>query len=82
MLTFNASSMTFNLNMITRQCVETVGLMDERFTGNYTDIDYLIRIRRAGGEAIIVDAGQILHVARHIERVFDFPTRARSRAVP
>lgn len=64
MKTFYASYMTFNLNMITKHCYENVGLMDERFTGNYNDLDYLVRIRRAGGEAIIVDAGQVLHVAR------------------
>lgn len=64
MKTFSASYMTFNLNMVTRECVEKVGMMDDRFTGNYNDIDYLVRIRRAGGNAIIVDAGQVLHVAR------------------
>lgn len=64
MVTFRPSFMTFNLNMVTRECVEKVGLMDERFSGNYNDLDYLIRIRRAGGDAIVVDAGQILHVAR------------------
>jgi glycosyltransferase involved in cell wall biosynthesis len=64
MKTFRASSMTFNLNVLTKECVERVGLMDDRFTGNYNDIDYLVRIRRAGGEAIIVDAGPVLHVGR------------------
>jgi GT2 family glycosyltransferase len=64
MVTFRPSYMTFNLNMVTRQCVEKVGLMDDRFSGNYNDLDYLVRIRRAGGDAIVVDAGQVLHVAR------------------
>jgi GT2 family glycosyltransferase len=64
MKTFRASSMTFNLNVLTRACVERVGLMDDRFSGNYNDIDYLIRIRQAGGHAVIADAGQVLHVAR------------------
>jgi len=64
MRTFRASSMTFNLNMVTKECVDRVGLMDDQFTGNYNDIDYLVRIRRAGGDAVVADAGQILHVAR------------------
>lgn len=64
MWTFVPSAMTFNLNMITRRCLDTVGYMDDRFTGNFNDSDYLIRIRQAGGEAIVVDAGQVLHAAR------------------
>jgi glycosyltransferase involved in cell wall biosynthesis len=64
MRTFRPTAMTFNLNMITRECFERVGGMDDRFTGNFNDIDYLVRIRRAGGEAIVVNAGQILHMAR------------------
>lgn len=61
MYTFYPSSITFNLNIITRDCYEKIGLMDEQFSGCYNDIDYLIRIRKAGGEVIIVNAGQILH---------------------
>lgn len=64
MSTFRPSSMTFNLNMITRHCFETVGGMDDRFTGNFNDIDYLLRIRNAGGDAIIVNCQQIVHLAR------------------
>lgn len=64
MMTFFPSSMTFNLNMITKECYEIIGLMDEQFSGCFNDIDYLIRIRRAGGQAIIVNAGDILHVSR------------------
>lgn len=61
MYTFCPSSITFNLNIITRECYEKIGLMDEQFSGCYNDIDYLIRIRKAGGEVIIVNAGQIIH---------------------
>lgn len=64
MVTFHPSAMTFNLNMITRECYEKVGLMDEQFSGCFNDIDYLIRIRGCGGDAIIADAGQVLHVSR------------------
>jgi len=64
MVTFQPSSMTFNLNMITAECYDKVGLMDEQFSGCFNDIDYLLRIRQSGGDAIIVDAGQILHVSR------------------
>lgn len=64
MRTFVPSAMTFNLNLVTRQCLDAVGYMDDRFTGNFNDIDYLLRIRQAGGEAIVVDAGQVLHAAR------------------
>ncbi len=62
--TFRPMSMTFNLNMVIPSCLEKVGLIDERFSGSYNDTDYLLRIRRAGGEAIIVDAGQIIHLGR------------------
>lgn len=64
MSTFKPSAMTFNLNIITKECYEKVGLMDERFSGCFNDLDYLLRIREAGGEAIIVDAGQIIHIGR------------------
>lgn len=64
MHTFYPSAMTFNLNMITRECYEKVGLMDEQFSGCFNDVDYLIRIREFGGKAIVVDAGHVLHVAR------------------
>lgn len=64
MRTFSASYMTFNLNVVTAECVSKVGLMDERFSGNYNDVDYLLRIRSHKKKAIIVNAGQILHVAR------------------
>lgn len=64
MVTFVPSAMTFNLNMITRECYDKIGLMDECFSGTFNDIDYLVRIRRAGGQAIIADAGDILHVSR------------------
>jgi GT2 family glycosyltransferase len=64
MYTFFPSLITFNLNMITSDCYEKVGLMDEQFSGCFNDVDYLIRIRKAGGEAIIVNAGQILHFTR------------------
>jgi len=64
MRTFTPCWMTFNLNMITRECFEKIGGMDERFTGNFNDMDYMIRIRKAGGEAIIVNCNQIAHLAR------------------
>ncbi|UOG76003.1 glycosyltransferase [Hymenobacter tibetensis] len=61
MPTFSPSAITLNLNMITRECYEKVGLLDDQFSGCFNDIDYMIRIRKAGGEVIITDAGQILH---------------------
>lgn len=61
MPTFSPSSATVNLNMITRECFEKVGVLDDQFSGCYNDIDYMIRIRQAGGSVIVVDAGQILH---------------------
>jgi len=56
--------MTFNLNILTRQCFENVGLISEEYSGGYNDSDYLIRLRKLGGTAIIADAGRILHVGR------------------
>jgi GT2 family glycosyltransferase len=64
MKTFYPSAMTFNLNMITSKCYQKVGLMDEQFSGCFNDTDYLIRIRKAGGEAIIANAGQVVHLSR------------------
>jgi GT2 family glycosyltransferase len=64
MKTFAPSSLTFNLNMITADCFKEIGGMDDRFTGNFNDLDYLVRIRKAGKEVIIVDCGQIAHMAR------------------
>ena len=64
MLTFSPMAMTFNLNMITKECYEKVGLMSEQFSGCFNDIDYLIRIRQAGGNAIIINAGKIVHISR------------------
>jgi GT2 family glycosyltransferase len=62
--TFHPSFMTFNLNVITRACMERVGLMDEKLSGGYNDIDYLLRIRGEGGTVIMVDAGPITHLGR------------------
>jgi len=64
MRTFTPCYMTFNLNMITRECFEKIGGMDDRFTGNFNDNDYLVRIRKMGKQAIIVNCGQIAHMAR------------------
>lgn len=68
--TFCPSFMTFNLNVLTRECWAKVGPMDERFSGCFNDIDYLLRIRDIGGEAIICDAGDIQHLGRATRRAF------------
>ena len=62
--TFVPSFLTFNLNLMTRECWTTVGPIDEQFTGSYNDLDYLLRIRAAGLEAVIADAGEIAHYGR------------------
>ncbi len=62
--TFVPSFLTFNLNMMTRQCWSMVGALDEQFGGSYNDIDYLLRMRAAGLEVIVADAGAICHYGR------------------
>ena len=62
--TFHPSFFTFNLNLMTRRCWETVGPIDERFSGCFNDLDYLIRIRAAGGDAVIAEAGNITHIGK------------------
>jgi GT2 family glycosyltransferase len=56
--------LTFNLNLMSRQCLETVGYIDEQFSGCFNDVDYTLRIRRHGGEVAIVFCGEITHLGR------------------
>ncbi len=50
--------------LITRKCIEEVGLFDERFKiGTYEDNDYAKRVREIGG-SIIVDSNVIV---KHLE---------------
>jgi glycosyltransferase involved in cell wall biosynthesis len=61
MRTFAPCSMTINLNAIRRETWERIGPLDPMFSGNYNDLDYLIRLRRAGLQAVIADCGWITH---------------------
>ena len=47
--------------LIRRDCLETVGLFDERFFMYYEDSDYCLRARRAGRRAIIVPRARMWH---------------------
>lgn len=47
--------------LIRRDCLETVGLFDERFFMYYEDSDYCLRARRAGHRAIIVPRARMWH---------------------
>jgi len=62
--TYSTSAMTFNLNVMTRECFEKVGLLSNDFSGCYNDSDYLIRIRKLGHRVITVDAGRITHLGK------------------
>jgi GT2 family glycosyltransferase len=61
---FEPSSMTFNLNLISRRLLERIGSIDGQFSGCFNDIDYLMRARSAGFRAIICNAGQVVHLGR------------------
>ncbi len=67
--TFAPSSLTFNLNLMTGRCLKSVGELNERLTGGFNDIDYLIRIRNRGGEVVIADAGEVVHYGKATLRV-------------
>jgi GT2 family glycosyltransferase len=60
--TFSPNFITFNLNLLSRHCVETVGWIDERFSGCFNDVDYALRIRANGGDIAICDCGEITHL--------------------
>ena len=47
--------------LLCRDCLETVGLFDERFFMYYEDSDYCLRARRAGHRAIIVPRAHMWH---------------------
>ncbi|MHB0875278.1 MAG: glycosyltransferase family 2 protein [Anaerolineae bacterium] len=56
--------MTFNLNVIARDAYRRLGDIDESLSGTFNDLDYLVRARRAGGEVVQVEAGNIVHIGR------------------
>jgi GT2 family glycosyltransferase len=59
---FIPNYLTLNLNLLTRRCVDVVGLIDEQFTGCFNDVDYVLRIRAAGGEIVLTPCGPITHL--------------------
>lgn len=59
---FEPCCMTINVNAIRRETWEEVGPLDLSYTGNYNDIDYLIRLRKRGLKAAIVDCDPITHL--------------------
>lgn len=60
--TFAPCAATINLNAIRREVWDRIGPLDPAFSGNYNDVDYLIRLRRAGCVAAIADCGPIAHL--------------------
>lgn len=48
--------------MLRRQAVEQVGLLDERFFMYFEDMDYCIRLRKAGWKLFYVPTGEIVHL--------------------
>lgn len=57
-------SVAFICVFISRQCIDTVGLMDEQFTGyGYDDDDYCKRARDAGFKVGVYDGCKINHMA-------------------
>jgi hypothetical protein len=61
MTTFAPCAMTINLNAIRREVWERIGPLDTALSGNFNDLDYLVRLRRAGLQALIADCGWITH---------------------
>ena len=55
---------TFNVNVLPRRVYEVIGIMDENLSGCFNDIDYLIRIRKNGGEALMIDCGNVTHLGK------------------
>jgi len=47
--------------LIRRECLETVGLFDERFFMYYEDMDYCLRIRSAGYRVLVVPQARMWH---------------------
>jgi GT2 family glycosyltransferase len=47
--------------LIRRRCLETIGLLDERFFMYYEDSDYCLRVRAAGCRAIVVPRARMWH---------------------
>ena len=60
--TFAPCCMTINVNAIRRDTWETIGPIDPSYSGNYNDVDYLIRLRQRGLRAVITDCGPITHL--------------------
>ncbi len=60
--TFTPCCMTINVNAIRRDLWAQVGPLDLSYTGNYNDLDYLIRLRKRGLRAAVVDCGLITHL--------------------
>lgn len=60
--TFVPNHLTLNLNLISRHCLEVVGPLDEQFSGCFNDVDYVLRIRAAGGEVVLANCGEITHL--------------------
>lgn len=60
--TFVPNHLTLNLNLISRHCLTVVGPLDEQFSGCFNDVDYVLRIRAAGGEILLANCGEITHL--------------------
>jgi GT2 family glycosyltransferase len=60
--TYAPNYLTLNLNLISRHCIEKIGLLDEQFSGCFNDVDYVLRIRAAGGDIALTDCGEVTHL--------------------
>jgi GT2 family glycosyltransferase len=60
--TYIPNFLTLNLNLFSRHCLNTVGLIDESLSGCFNDVDYALRIRSQGGELVLTDCGEITHL--------------------
>lgn len=54
--------LTLNLNLVSRRCIEAAGYLDEQFSGCFNDVDYVLRIRQAGGEVALTYCGEVTHL--------------------
>lgn len=51
-LTREIEAVTFAMALISREAIERVGMLDEEFPVDYNDVDYCVRVRKAGGKVI------------------------------
>ena len=62
--TCEPTAMTINLNIFKRDLLESVGGIDEEYSGCYNDIILLMKIREKGYRAVLVGNTRVVHVGQ------------------